>query len=141
MKKILSQFVSQFRLLVLLVFLGGGGLIAIVLVGVGIYWLFTSDAIEEWRYGKTWWDGVETLEVCGATPETEGQCYMLQVASEDGLPTTIYFPNGGYLTARDISCHKAADGLYSFDRFCRFWDQDGRKWDIQPHPLDQKHKQ
>jgi hypothetical protein len=81
------------------------------------------------KYDKPWWSGTALQEVC-TTGDTQ-KCYTLQVSSDGENIGTVYFPNGGYLYG-DSECYQAAKDLYDFDRFCRFWDQEGRRWDINP---------
>jgi hypothetical protein len=112
-----------------------GGIIVIIIV-IGLGWLAWDKLVvpgyEKYvkKYDKPWWSGTEAQQVCG-TGENQSKCYTLQVSSDGEAIDTITFPNGGYLYG-DSVCYKAAEGLYSFDRFCRFWDQEGRQWDVNP---------
>lgn len=81
------------------------------------------------KYDKPWWEGTQSQEVC-ATGQYEGSCYTLPVFSDGDQIYRVNFPNGGYLYGSS-ECYKAAD-IYDFDRFCRFWDQENRLWDINP---------
>lgn len=103
-------------------------LISLLLCG-GVYWLFFVDRTD---YTKPWFRGTQTVEVCEVDVDSENDCYWLKAYSNGDKITTIYFQKGGYLSASSTSCHKAAS-IYSYKRFCRFWDQDGDRYDINPN--------
>lgn len=83
------------------------------------------------KYDKPWWTGTSYQRVCPAFDDSE-DCYTLPVTSDGDNVTQISFPNGGYVYATDSGCYQAASG-YTFDRFCRFYDQENRLWDIDPN--------
>lgn len=100
-----------------------------------IIWTWNKLLIPGWdkyvkKYDKPWWSGTEYQKVCG-TEEYEDKCYTLAVYSDGESIDTIYFDNGGYLNG-ESECFKAASGLYDFERFCRFYDQESRLWDVIP---------
>lgn len=103
------------------------GLVIIIVIGVWVYNnLFKGD-----DYSKPWWEGSAVQQVCPTFDDGE-QCYYLTVVSDGEQVTGVNFKNGGYLYGSS-ECHKAAEDLYDYDRFCRFWDQENRKWDISPN--------
>ena len=109
---------------------GGGlvGLIILYLIGAWFFhwWPFAKD------YSKPWFEGSENAVVCKLPDYDNSQCYTLVVDSEEGYITQINFPNGGYRIISSSECSKAAEGLYTFDHFCRAWDTKGDSWDIMP---------
>lgn len=80
------------------------------------------------KYDKPWWSGTKLQRVC--TTGGGGNCYSLSATSDGENINIISFPNGGYLYG-ESECFQAAS-FYDYDRFCRFYDQEGRKWDVIP---------
>ncbi|MFM9877911.1 MAG: hypothetical protein ACKVOG_08705 [Rhodoglobus sp.] len=108
------------------------GVVVVILIGI---FLWNQVVVPGWekyvvKYDKPWWNGNESMRVCEAFGDES--CYSLVVGSTGEEIVSIYFPSGGYLYADDWECAKAAEGLYDYDRFCRMWDSEGRKWDILP---------
>lgn len=97
--------------------------LGLILVGVAIL-----KSVNKPDYSKPWWEGAEVQQVC--TSDGSEKCYTLHVTSDGESITQVSFPNGGYLYG-DSECHEAAD-IYTYDQFCRFYDQEGRKWDVIP---------
>lgn len=104
----------------------GGGIVSLIIV-IALCWWGYNHFIKK-DYSKPWWKGTASQKVCS----TEGNenCYTLSVYSDGETIDTINFPNGGYLSG-DSECFEAAS-FYDYDQFCRFYDQQGRKWDVIP---------
>lgn len=104
----------------------GGSLIGLIII-VAICWWGYNHFIKK-DYSKPWWEGTAAQEVC-STGDSQ-TCYRLSVYSDGEGIDTIYFPDGGYLSG-DSECFEAAS-IYNYDHFCRFYDQEGRLWDVIP---------
>lgn len=112
-----------------------GGIVTIAFIIMAGWLVWTKVAVPAYekyvkKYDKPWWSGVQDMKVCQAFGNEN--CYTVPVSSNGEEIVSISFPNGGYLTAYDSECAKAAS-FYDFDRFCRMWDSENRKWDILPY--------
>lgn len=111
-----------------------GAILGLVVFIVVAIWAWNALLVPFWdnvikNYDGTWWDGTAVQYVCD--PDAI-HCYELEVYANDDKPWTIYFPNGGYLTASSSACYKAAMTPNGADRFCEFYDTKGGAWDIMP---------
>lgn len=104
------------------------------LIGLAIFAIFGWWAWQHFfnrdDYSKPWWDGTSTQQVCPTRYDGQ-RCYNVSVVSDGQQVTDIYVPSRGYLYGSS-ECYEAAEGLYQFDRFCRFWGQNGEVYDINP---------
>lgn len=105
---------------------GFGAIVFLGLLIGGIWW--HNNRVD---YSKPWFSGIETVNACKAPYNSVDECYKLNVSSDGETLNTLYFNNGGYFNLTNVECVKAAES-YSFDRFCRFIDNDGSRWDILP---------
>ena len=104
----------------------GGGIISLIILIAICWWGYNSFIKKD--YSKPWWEGVASQKVC-STGDNQN-CYTLSVYSDGQAIESISFPNGGYVRG-DSECFKAAS-FSGYDQFCRFFDQQGRKWDVIP---------
>jgi hypothetical protein len=114
-----------------------GGSLSLLILGTGAI-IAIAGSIWTWNHfmhptNKTWWNGTTAQQVCAIDQPTAPSrtCYTLDVRSDGGRVTTIYFTNGGYITAASSDCYKAGTiGNYGNDRFCRVYDAQGRQWEV-----------
>ena len=111
----------------------------ILIIIAGVIWFNNThpsthyNGLEDYR--DTWFTGTERVRAlyCGKYPNTycdpSGNWFVTtatwqskeKAASEDTEWIhyfTLYFPNGGWVET-EATCDKAAEGYYSYKRFCR----------------------
>ena len=99
----------------------GGGLLALILLGVAIWFFFFRV-----DYKDVWWKGTEyqTVRYCGTLSDANcraANVYYLPVTHEERSGDThtfkIKFDNGGSVEV-DGSCMKDESNLYGVERYC-----------------------
>ena len=104
----------------------GGGILGLIVIIALCWWGYNHFVKKD--YSKPWWKGAATQRVC-ATGYNQDCNNQLVYSNGDSIDS-ISFPNGGYLHGYS-ECFEAAS-FYEYDQFCRFYDQQGRKWDVTP---------
>lgn len=122
----------------------GSIVVFIVLIALGVLWFNNThpsthyNGLEDYR--DTWFTGTQNVRVlyCGKSPniycDPSGN-WFITTATWNGKDRasdadtewihdfTIRFPNGGWVNA-EATCDKAAEGYYSYKRFCRAYAYD-----------------
>ena len=71
--------------------------------------------------------GESEVLVCKRPYYENSSCFVGRAFSNGDEITTISFPNGGYVKAKDTECNVTAIGNHPV---CLVWDQQDNTWDI-----------